>query len=89
MRLVGDYRSFIEGFSRISHPTTSLRRKGVKFESTAKYQESFHRLKELLMRASALEITDPIKDCVVWKDACKDGINGILTQEGHVIGPWP
>lgn len=86
MRLAGYYKSFIERFSRIAHPITSLQRKGVKFEWTAKYQESFQRLKELLMRAVALEIADPIKDSVVWKDACKEGISGILTQEGHVIG---
>jgi len=41
------------------------------------------------MRALALEIANPIKDYVVWKDACKEGINGILTQEGHVIGHEP
>ena len=41
------------------------------------------------MRAPNLEIADPIKDCVVWKDACKDGSGGILTQEGQVSGPEP
>ena len=32
-----------------------------------------------------LKIAYPNKDCVVWTDACKEGIGGILTQEGHVI----
>jgi hypothetical protein len=31
MGLVGYYRIFIEGFSNIAHPITSLKRKGVKF----------------------------------------------------------
>ena len=31
MGLVGHYRRFIEGFSKIDHPITSLRRKNVKF----------------------------------------------------------
>jgi hypothetical protein len=29
--LVGYYRRFIEGFSKISHPITSLKKKGTKF----------------------------------------------------------
>lgn len=37
------------------------------------------------MRAPILKIADPNKDCIVWIDACKEGIGGILTQEGHVI----
>jgi hypothetical protein len=31
MGLAGYYRIFIEGFSKISHPITSLQKKGVKF----------------------------------------------------------
>ena len=31
MVLAGYYRRFIEGFSKIAHPITSLQRKGVKF----------------------------------------------------------
>jgi hypothetical protein len=34
MGLVGYYRRFIEGFSKISHPITSLQKKGIKFEWT-------------------------------------------------------
>jgi len=85
MGFAGYYRRFIKGFSRIAHPITSLQRKGVKFEWTQKCEESFQRLKEFLMRAPILKIADPNKDCVVWTDACKEGIGGILTQEGHII----
>jgi hypothetical protein len=31
MGLVGYYRRFIEGFSKIAHPITFLQKKGVKF----------------------------------------------------------
>ena len=34
MGLVGYYRRFIVGFLRISHPITSLKRKGVRFQWT-------------------------------------------------------
>ena len=37
------------------------------------------------MEAPILKIADPEKDCVIWTDACKEGLDGILTQEGHVI----
>lgn len=37
------------------------------------------------MEAPILKIADLEKDCVVWTDACKEGLGGILTQEGHVI----
>jgi hypothetical protein len=47
MGLVGYYRRFIEGFSKISHPITSLQKKGIKFEWTPKCEESFQLLKEI------------------------------------------
>jgi hypothetical protein len=36
MGLVGYYRRFIEGFSKVAHPITSLQKKGTKFEWTTK-----------------------------------------------------
>jgi len=65
MGLAGYYRRFIEGFSKIAHPITSLQRKGVKFEWTPKCEESFQRLKKLLMSAPILKIVDPNEDFVV------------------------
>ena len=37
------------------------------------------------MEVPILKITDPEKDCIVWTDACKDRLGGILTQEGNAI----
>ena len=37
------------------------------------------------MEAPILKIANLEKDCIIWTDACKEGLGGILTQEGHVI----
>ena len=41
MGLTGYYRRFIEGFSKVAHPVTSLKKKGIKFEWTSRYEERF------------------------------------------------
>jgi hypothetical protein len=46
MGLAGYYRRFIEGFSKIAHPITSLQRKGVKFQWTLDCEKSFQHLKQ-------------------------------------------
>jgi hypothetical protein len=42
-------------------------------------------LKELLTSAPILKITDPNKDYIVCTYACKEGLGGVLSQEGFVI----
>jgi hypothetical protein len=42
MGLVGYYKIFIAGFSRIAHPITLLQKKGVKFQWTTECEKSFH-----------------------------------------------
>jgi hypothetical protein len=86
MGLVGYYKIFIAGFSKISHPITSLQKKGIKFEWTTECEENFNLLKELLTSAPILKIVDPNESFVVCTDACKEGLGGVLTQNGHVIG---
>ena len=71
MGLAGYYRRFIEGFSRVSHASTSLQKKGMKFEWTSRCEESFQRLKNLLVSAPVLKVTDLEKDFVVCIDACR------------------
>jgi len=85
MGITGYYRKFIEGFSKIANPITSLQKKGRKFVWDIKCKESFNKLKELLTTAPILRIADPLKDFVVCTDACNEGLGGVLTQEGHVI----
>ena len=55
MGLAGYYKRFIEGFSKVSHPVTSLQKKGIKFEWTPRCEESFQQLKNILTRAPIFE----------------------------------
>jgi hypothetical protein len=85
MGLVGYYRRFIAGFSRISHPITSLQRKGLKFLWTTECEKSVQQLKQLLTSAPILRIVDPNEYYVVCRYACKEGLGGVLSQNGFVI----
>ena len=49
--LVGYYRRFIEGFSKIAKPMTELLKKDKKFEWTTDYEKSFTELKKHLTTA--------------------------------------
>ena len=80
MGITGYYRRFIEGFSRIANPITSLQKKGKKFDWNQKREESFKKLKTLLTSAPILRIVDPNKEFVVCTDACNDDLGGVLTQ---------
>jgi hypothetical protein len=42
-------------------------------------------LKQLLTSAPILRIADPNEDFVVCTDACKEGLGGVLSQNGFVI----
>ena len=52
--LAGYYRRFVRGFSVIASPLTKLLRKGIKFEWTDNCQNSFEKLKEMLVEAPVL-----------------------------------
>jgi hypothetical protein len=85
MGLVGYCKIFIEGFSKIAHPITSLQRKGVKFQWTLDCKKSFQNLKQLLKSSPILRIIDPEEDFIICTDACNEGLGGVLSQNGFVI----
>ena len=58
MGIIGYYQKFIEGFSKIAYPITSLQKKGTKFIWSEKCQESFNKLKQLLTTAPILKLED-------------------------------
>jgi hypothetical protein len=58
---------------------------GVIFEWTYDYEIIFQQFKNLLTSAPILRIVDPNEDFIVCIDACKEGLRGFLSQNGHVI----
>jgi hypothetical protein len=85
MGLAGYYRRFVEGFSKIAGPITELQKKNKKFVWTEKCAEAFRRLKELLTTTPILKVPDMDVDFLVCTDASKEGLGGVLMQDGRVI----
>ncbi|KAA3480747.1 Retrotransposable element Tf2 [Gossypium australe] len=69
----------------IATPMTKLLHKDVKFEWTEKCQQSFERLKTLLIEALVLVQPDSGKEFVVYSDASLNGLGCVLMQEGKVV----
>jgi hypothetical protein len=85
MGLAGYYRRFVEGFSKIENPIMELQKKNKKFVWTEKCAEAFRRLKELLTTTPILKFPDMDEDFLVCTDASKEGLGGVLMQDGRVI----
>ncbi|WVZ88993.1 hypothetical protein U9M48_035458 [Paspalum notatum var. saurae] len=71
--LAGYYRRFIENFSRIAKPMTSLLEKDVEFKWTNAQQAAFDELKKRLTIAPVLTLPDQQKKFIVYCDASRDG----------------
>jgi hypothetical protein len=83
--LAGYYRRFIEGFSKIARPMTQLLKKEKKFVWSEQCQESFEQLKEKLTSVPILVLPDIRKDFVIYCDASRQGLGGVLMQDGKVV----
>ena len=57
----------------------------MQFEWTLNCVRIFHQLNSLLKSAPIFRIVDLNEDFVVCMDACKEGIGGVLTQNGNVV----
>ncbi|XP_073360085.1 uncharacterized protein [Aegilops tauschii subsp. strangulata] len=64
---------------------TQLLKKDKKFEWTPKCEESFQELKKRLTTAPVLATPDIHKEFVIYCDALRAGLGGVLMQEGRVI----
>jgi hypothetical protein len=83
--LAGYYRRFIEGFSKIEKPLTTLLEKGREFKWTDACQDSFEELKRRLTTAPVLVMPDLQKGFDIYCDASRQGLCCVLIQEGQVI----
>jgi hypothetical protein len=83
--LAGYYWKFIEGFSKIGNPMTSLLEKGREFKWDEKCQDSLDQLKTRLMSPPVLVMPDLQKGFDIYCDACGQGLGCVLMQEGHLI----
>ncbi|GAU32901.1 hypothetical protein TSUD_393220 [Trifolium subterraneum] len=83
--LAGYYRRFIEGFSKMALPLTLLTRKDQAFVWNEKCEKSFQELKEKLTTAPVLIFPDAKESFVVYCDASKLGLGGVLMQKGKVV----
>jgi hypothetical protein len=83
--LAGYYRRFIEGFSKLMKPLTSLLEKGKEFKWDEACQNCFEELKKRLTTAPILVMPDIHKGFDVYCDASHLGLGCVLMQEGKVI----
>ncbi|GKA69941.1 putative reverse transcriptase domain-containing protein [Tanacetum coccineum] len=78
--LAGYYRRFIENFSKIGKPLTSLTQKNQKYEWGEKQEEAFQTLKDKLCNVPILSLSDRVEDFVVYCDAWNQGLGYVLMQ---------
>ena len=69
--LAGYYWRFIEGFSKIAKPMTSLLDKGKEFNWSRECQDSFNQLKLRMMSTPVLVMPDLQKGFDIYCDACR------------------
>jgi hypothetical protein len=79
------YRRFIEGFSKIARPMTTLLAKKVEYKWTPACQKSFETLKEKLTTTPVLILPDVHKSFSVYCDASYTDLGCVLMQEGRVV----
>jgi hypothetical protein len=79
--LAGYYRRFIEGFSNIAKPMTSLLAKGKEFKWTWECQKSFNQLRFNMMAALVLVMPDLQKNFDIYCDASRQGLDVCLCKK--------
>ena len=79
--LVGYYRKFIKGFTKIAKPLTLLTRQQVKFQWTPEHQVAFVHLKDAIVQAPILHYPNPNKTYMLYTDASDDTCGAQLSQD--------
>ena len=70
--LVGYYRKFIKGFTKIAKPLTLLTRQQVQFDWTPEHHTAFLHLKEAIVQVPILHYPNPNKKYIMHTDASHD-----------------
>ncbi|WMV55223.1 hypothetical protein MTR67_048608 [Solanum verrucosum] len=83
--MVDYYRRFVEGFSFIASPLTTLTQKKAEFVWSEAYEKSFQELKDRLTFASVLTLPKCTDGFVVYYDASRIGLGYVLMQNKKVI----
>nr|GFA24034.1 reverse transcriptase domain-containing protein [Tanacetum cinerariifolium] len=83
--LVGYYRRFIEGFSKIARTMTKLTQRKVKFEWGDKQEAAFQLLEQKLCSAPNLALPEGSEDFIVYCDASNKRLGVVLMQREKVI----
>jgi hypothetical protein len=83
--LIGYYRRFIEGFSKLSGPITALTRKNAHFVWTDECEQCFQELKRQLVTAPVLALPTESGNFVVYSNASKKGLGCVLMQNINVF----
>jgi ribonuclease HI len=83
--LAGYYRSFIEGFLKVSKPMTELLKKDKKLKWTPSCEASVQELKKQLTTAPILVMPDMEKPFSIYCDASGQGLGCVLMQDGRVV----
>lgn len=78
--LSGFFRRFIKGYAVITATLTDLLKKDVNWAWGLDQEESFVKIKGLLVQRPLLALYDPTAETILHTDACKDGLAGILIQ---------
>jgi hypothetical protein len=83
--LAGYYRTFIEGFWKLSKPMTELLEKDKKFKWTPTCEASFQELKKRLTTAPILVMLDMEKSFSIYCDTSCQVLGCVLMQDGHMV----
>lgn len=78
--LVGHFRKFVPDFAHKSKPLTKLLKKGQPWIWQPEQENSFKTLKESLVTAPILTLFDCNKETMLYTDASRLGIAGMLVQ---------
>ena len=85
LRLVGYYRRFIEGFSKLLAPLIALTKKNAHYVWMDECEKSFQELNKRLITTLVLALPIKFGNFVVYSDASKEGLGCVLIQNINFI----